>query len=106
MTYYAHVVDVPVPADVYDATHAELLERTAGQLEGLLVHVARATDDGFQVLEVWTDRAAYERAEREILVPVLLEHLGAGPDAGSPPPLAAEEFAVRGLVLPGSGIAL
>jgi hypothetical protein len=27
MTYYAHVVDVPAPAGVYDATHTELLRR-------------------------------------------------------------------------------
>ncbi|MHA6785927.1 hypothetical protein ACVGOW_33765 [Pseudonocardia saturnea] len=65
MTYFAHVVEVPAPAAVYDATHSELLRRTGGHVDGLIVHLCRATEGGFQVVEVWTDRAAFERAERE-----------------------------------------
>lgn len=98
MTYYAHVVDVPAPAAVYDATHAELLRRTGGQVDGLVLHLARATEDGFQVVEVWTDRAACERAEREHVGPILAAH------GGAPTPPHAEEFEVRGLVLPVGGI--
>lgn len=101
MTYYAHVVDVPAPAEIYDATHAELLRRTAGKVDGLVMHLCRATDTGFQVTEVWTDQASFERAERELVGPMLAEQAKDTP----PAPLRAQEFAVRGLVIPGAGIA-
>jgi hypothetical protein len=108
MTYYAHVVDVPAPAGVYDATHTELLRRTGGHVDGLIVHLCRATESGFQVLEVWTDRAAYERAERELIAPILAEQTAAASGAASEAPFLpprVEEFAVRGLVIPAIGIA-
>ena len=38
MTYYAHNVDVSSLAGVYDTTHAELLRRTGGHVDGLTVH--------------------------------------------------------------------
>lgn len=102
---YALVIDVPAPAAVYDATHAELLRRTDGQVPGLVLHVCRATDGGFQVLEVWTDRAAYERADRDIVAPILAEQAGPVDGAGFVPP-TVQEFDVRGLVVPGSGVAV
>lgn len=104
MTYYAHVVDVPAPAGVYDATHAELLRRTGGQVDGLLLHVCLTTEDGFQVVEVWTDRAACERADRELVAPILAEQTAAVSDTPFVPP-RVEEFTVRGLVIPAAGIA-
>ncbi|MGY1820916.1 hypothetical protein [Geodermatophilus sp. SYSU D00079] len=96
------IVDVPAPAEVYDAVHAELLQRTGGTAEGLLVHLARATDTGFQVVEVWESREDAERYEREV-VGAVVSALG-----GHPPPegQAVTEFAVRGLVLPRAGIAV
>lgn len=103
MTYFAHVVDVSAPAAVYDATHAELLRRTGGHVDGLIVHLCRATEGGFQVVEVWTDRAAFERAEREHVGPILAEQSATAP--GAPfPPLREEEFVVRGLVVAAGGI--
>ncbi|GAA0959744.1 hypothetical protein [Virgisporangium aurantiacum] len=104
MTYFAHVVDVPAPAGVYDATHTELLRRTGGHVDGLIVHLCRATEEGFQVLEVWTDRAAYERAERDLVAPILAEQAEAASGAPLLPP-RVEEFALRGLVVPAGGIA-
>ena len=103
MTYYAHVVDVQAPAAVYDATHGELLRRTGGHVDGLIVHLCRATEGGFQVVEVWTDRAAFERAAREHVGPILAEQAATAPGAPFTPP-RTEEFAVRGLVVPASGI--
>jgi hypothetical protein len=105
MTYYAHVVDVPASIDIYDATHAELLRRTGGHVDGLIVHLCRPTGSGFQVVEVWTDGAAYERANRELVGPILAEHAQAAIVPGTPfVPPSVEEFAVRGMVIPGSGI--
>ena len=105
MTYYAQVVDVAAPVAVYDATHAELLRRTGGHVDGLIVHLCRATESGVQVLEVWTDRAACERADRELVAPILAEQ--ATPASGAPfPRPRVEEFAVHGLVVTASGIAM
>ncbi|RFU20047.1 hypothetical protein [Geodermatophilus marinus] len=95
------VVDVPAPVEVYDAVHAELLRRTGGAVDGLLVHLARAIDGGFQVVEVWESRQAHDRYEAEVVGPVLAE-VGAQAPTGPPP---GTEFQVRGLVLPGSGLA-
>jgi hypothetical protein len=105
MTYYATVRDVPAPVAFYDATHTEGLHRTAGQIDGLVVHLCRATDSGFQITEVWTDQAAHDKAHQEILAPILAEQAAAGPGTPSEAP-PAEEFTVRGLIVPGSGIAV
>ncbi len=96
------VVDVPAPVEVYDAVHAELLRRTSGTVEGLLIHLARATGTGFQVVEVWESRADHDRYEREVVGPVVAELAG-----GEPPPVdGVTEFEVRGLVLPRAGVAV
>ncbi len=96
-------VDVPASVDLYDAVHAALLERTGAAVEGLLVHVARATDDGFQVMEVWESRRDYDRYVDELLVPVLAELSGgrATRESGQ----TETPFEVRGLVVPTGGIA-
>jgi hypothetical protein len=51
-------IDVHVPGAVYQALHAQLLERTGGQAGGLLAHLARPNAEGFQVLEVWDTKPA------------------------------------------------
>jgi hypothetical protein len=95
------IMDVPAPIEVYDALHAELLQRTGGTGDGLLVHLARATDSGFQVIEVWESREAAEWYERELIRPVMAE-LGGGPPLGE---AAATEFEVHGLVIPAAAVA-
>ena len=96
-------VDVPAPVEFYDAIHATLLERTSAQVDGLLVHVARATDDGFQVLEVWESREAYDRYLDAVVLPVLTELSdGRGSQDGGQ---VETPFEVRGLVVPPAGIA-
>jgi hypothetical protein len=95
-------VDVPAPVDLYDRLHAALLERTGGAVDGLLLHLARATATGFQVIEVWESRADSERYEREVVGPLITEMTG-----GQVPSLdGLTEFEVRGLVLPGTGVAV
>ncbi|UOY03328.1 hypothetical protein [Blastococcus sp. PRF04-17] len=98
------IVDVPAPVEVYDAMHARLLERTGGSVEGLLVHLARETGSGFQIVEVWESQAAYERSTTEIVGPIARELTG-----DAPPPSSADTartFEVRGLVLPRAQIAV
>jgi hypothetical protein len=98
------IVDVPAPVELYDAMHAAMLERTGGSVEGLLVHLARETGSGFQVIEVWESQAGYERNMAEVVGPVLRELAG---DSPAPPSVDGRQpFAVRGLVLPRAPIAV
>jgi hypothetical protein len=96
-------VDVAAPVELYDAIHAALLERTGGSVDGLLVHLARETGDGFQVIEVWESQAEYDRYVADALAPVLAELSGG---RASPGDMTERRFEVRGLVLPRAGIAV
>ena len=48
---YGVITTVPAPVEMYDGMHAEILRRVGMSFDGLLVHIGRATTDGFQVLE-------------------------------------------------------
>ena len=101
---YAHVVDVPAPVEMYDALHAEILRRSGTTVDGLLVHVGRATATGFQVLEVWQSRAHFDSYNDQVVLPAVA-HLAAG-QPGPAPQQAIEEFQVRGLVLDGGKVVI
>ena len=98
---WAVMLDVPgLPVEVYDAVHEALLQKTGGAVPGLLVHLARQTDDGVQVIEVWRSREEYERYGREVVEPVVTEFL----DGAEHPPEIVTPFDVRGLVVPAGGV--
>jgi hypothetical protein len=99
---YGVLSRVPAPVEMYDALHAEVLRRGDGKGDGLLFHVARATDDGFEVVEVWESREQFERFNRDVVLPVVTDLA-----PGAPPPTTGQgyvEFEVRGLVVPSAGI--
>jgi hypothetical protein len=97
---YGVISAVPAPVEVYDQAHAELGRRTGGKVEGLLVHIGRATSGGFEVLEVWESREHFERSQ-EVVNAVMAEMSpGEAPPAGQGP----VEFDVRGLAIPSAGI--
>ena len=98
------ITDVAAPAEVYDAMHARLLDLTGGRADGLLVHLARATDTGFQIVDVWESKDYYERYQAEVLGPMLAEMSGPDRPPGDAP--VATEFDVRGLVIPRAGVAV
>src|SRR5664279_4892607 len=51
---YSHIIDVPAPIEFYDVSHAAIREIAGPDgVDGLLVHVGRATDAGFEIVEVW-----------------------------------------------------
>jgi hypothetical protein len=111
---YAVTIDVHVPAAAYQALHAQLLERTGGQVDGLLVHLARPTADGFQVLQVWDTKATYDHFNDTVIAP-LTAQAGLAPAAGTeidgpaaqPPILSMSvtEIDISGLVIPRGPIA-
>jgi hypothetical protein len=97
------VIDVSAPVETYDAVHAEMLEHLGPTgVDGLLVHLARPTADGFQVIEVWESAEARDRASREVVGPAAAAALR----GRELPEQVVTEFDVRGLVLPRAGIAV
>ena len=99
---YGFVMDVPAPIEFYDALHAEIARLTAGgAVEGMLVHVGRATRDGFQVTEIWTSKEQCDRFNQEVVGPALARLSG-----GQPPPEqpAMQEFEPRGLIVPAAHV--
>ncbi len=97
------VIDVSAPAETYDVVHAAMLEQLGPTtVDGLLVHLARATEDGFQVVEVWESAEARDRASREVVGPAAARALQGGEIPGQ----RVTEFEVRGLVLPRAGVAV
>ena len=98
---YGVIIKVPAPVEMYDGMHAEMLKmmrRSDASLHGCLVHVGRATPDGFEVLEVWESKEHYDRANADIVFPLMRKLAGDQPT----PPIeqSTEAFEVHGLVVP------
>jgi len=99
---YGVITTVPAPVEVYEGMHAEMVKRVGTSVDGLLVHVGRATTDGFQTLEVWESKEHYDRANTDIVFPLMR---GAGCD--QPPPSMGrptESFDLHSLVIPSGNI--
>jgi hypothetical protein len=95
---YGVITTVPAPVEMYEKIH----RRVGPSVEGLLVHVGRATTDGFQTVEVLQSKEHYDRANTDIVFPLMRELAG-----DQPPPLtepATETFEVRGLTIPSGNI--
>jgi len=66
---YAFVQDVPASWENYLTVAAALGDDAPP--EGLIVHVAGPTDEGFRVIDVWESREAWERSHVGRLHPIL-----------------------------------
>ena len=95
---YGVITTVPAPVEMYDAVHAELSKRVGTSIDGMLVHVGRATTNGFQTLEIWESKEQYDRANTDIVFPLMRELAGDQPPPSTEP--ATETFDVRGLTIP------
>jgi hypothetical protein len=76
--------------------------RGVAAFDGLLVHIGRATTDGFQALEVWESKEHCDRANTDIVFPLMRELAGDQPPPSTEP--ATETFDVRGLEIPSGNI--
>ena len=102
---YGVVTTVPAPVEVYDRMHAELIKRAGTSLDGtgLLVHVGRATADGFERFEVWESKDHYDRAT-EMTSSLVRDLAGDLPQPSTDE--STEVFEVRGLVIPRGDIVI
>ena len=94
---YGIITRVPAPPEVYDVLHQELLRRVGARIDGLLLHVGRATGHGFEVVEVWECKEQFDTFN-DTVVRVLMTELTNPQTPPAPPQI--EEFDVRGLVIP------
>ena len=84
---------VPMPIGMYDGLHAVVKETPGGQ-DGIMVHLGWETADGFEIIEIWESKDAYNKFVQDVW-PQVVDRLGQGPIE---PPHGAE-FNLRGLVL-------
>ncbi len=97
------VVKVPARTVFYDALHSEVGRRSGGRADGLLLHVGRVTDDGFELLEIWESKEKCDRFFAEVVWPAVDAVSGVHARRGEP---VTTEFEPRGLVIPSAAIAV
>ena len=97
MTYNV-IFDVPAPIEMYDATHAAVCEVVGDSDVELVVHVARATDSGFEIVEVWRSKEAFDDFNREFW-PKAASKIPGAEGMETPPGRA---FEARGLIVVGN----
>jgi hypothetical protein len=102
---YGVVTTVPAPVEIYDRMHAELIKRAGSYVGdlGLLVHVGRATADGFEMFQVFESKEHYDRA-MELSASLQRELAGDQPQPSTEQ--STEVFEVRGIVIPRGDIVL
>ena len=97
---YAVTYDFHAPIDIYDALYAGVGQAAGTERDGLLVHIGRPIEDGFQILEIWESQTHFARFNDEVVDPVMGQ-MFEGPLPDLPTPV---EFEVRGLVLPSADL--
>lgn len=85
---YGTVVTVPAPIEAYLASHAEVQRATGDQFpDGLIFHVARPVDSGFEMLEVWESKEQADKFNEEVVGPAVGR---TGADTSGPQPVVVE----------------
>jgi hypothetical protein len=95
---YGVITRIPAPIEAYDASSVEMV-KAEGALDppGLILHVARATDDGFELFEIWESKQHSDRFNDTVVRPALVR-LGVGMSADGPLPEIVEFDASRVIV--------
>ena len=63
---YSISYEIPAPIEFYDVLHAAVTAETDKSGEGLLVHIGRTTDRGFQIIEVWESKEHFDTSRRTL----------------------------------------
>jgi len=93
---YGMIVRVQAPVGVYHGAHGEVLAALDGRkADGLLCHIAKPVDGGFEVIEVWESEADAVRFNEQVVVPAMVRAGIALPD----PPPEPTEFEVLGVMV-------
>jgi hypothetical protein len=95
---YGVTTHVTAPSEAYHAVHRAVMGvvEEQGGGEGLVLHLAYATDEGFDVVEVWESREQADAFNTTVL-PVALKRAGVPTDGPEP---RVEEFEPMGVMVP------
>jgi hypothetical protein len=65
---YGYTMHVPAPIEVYQAVHKAILEVVdeEGGGDGLLLHLAYPTEEGFDLTEVWESKEELDAFNRDV----------------------------------------
>ena len=92
---YGVIIRIKAPIEAYDAAHAEVMRAAdARQVPGFVLHIGRARDDGFEIIEVWETKEQADTFNRDVGWPAMKR---AGmPDDGPQPEVI--EFDTRAVL--------
>jgi hypothetical protein len=95
---YGITTHVLAPSETYQAVHRAVMDVVAeqGGGDGLVLHLAYATEEGFDVLEVWDSREHAE-AFNTTVMPAAMERAGVPADGPEP---RVDEFDPIGVLVP------
>lgn len=90
---YGIIASLPAPIDMYRGVNAAVTEQIGDAAPaGLLVHIARETPEGFQVMEIWDSKQHCDEFADTVLAPII-ERLSGG--QAPPRDDVTEEFDVE-----------
>jgi hypothetical protein len=95
---YGYTVHVSAPIDAYRTMHKAVLEvlDEQGGGEGLVLHLAYPTDQGFDLTEVWESKEHFQTFNRDVF-PKAMTRAGVPMDGPQPEPI---EFTPAGVITP------
>lgn len=95
---YGYTRHFPAPIEVYEAMHKAVLAVTEedGGSDGLILHLAYPTDQGFDLTEVWESKEDLDTFNRDVL-PKAMARSGLPMNAPPPDPV---EFAPAAVMTP------
>src|SRR4051794_32090933 len=95
---YGYTMHIPEPIAVYHSTHKAVLEvmDEEGGGDGLVLHLAYPTDQGFDLTEVWESKEQFDAFNRDVF-PKAMARAGMRTDGPQPEPI---EFDPAGVVTP------
>ena len=96
---YGYTMHIPAPAEAYRAMHKAVLEVIGedGGGDGLILHLALETDQGFDLTEVWESKEQLDAFNKTVFPKAMTR---AGVSMEGPPPKTVE-FDPIGVMTPG-----
>ena len=85
---YGYTLHFPAPIEVYLTMHRAIMETVSedGEVEGLLLHYAYPSDQGFDLVEVWESKEQLEAFNRDVF-PRAMARSGLPPGGPMPDPV-------------------
>lgn len=85
---YGVIARVRAPIEAYNALHKKIGDLLGSSVpDGAIVHIARPTDEGFEVIEVWESKEHADAFNRDIFGPAVAK---VGADTSGPQPQIIE----------------